>query len=147
MKFRKVFKTKYLMIQLLIRKVEKSILIHRLVYAVFKNRGELLPTSIEVNHIDSDPTNNRIDNLQAISKKENLKHSTLSQCWFREYCSRPIRKHREERKLKRIRNQIPKVLQKEMYCLNCKESTFEDGTLSICCKCLHILKIFPKNRI
>lgn len=49
---------------------------HRLVYAWFKDD---IPAKYDVDHIDGDPMNNRLDNLQLLTRKENLARRTLTQ--------------------------------------------------------------------
>ena len=49
---------------------------HRLVYAWFKDD---IPAKYDVDHIDGDPMNNRLDNLQLLTRKENLAKRTLTQ--------------------------------------------------------------------
>ena len=48
----------------------------RLVYAWFKDD---IPANYDVDHIDGDPMNNRLDNLQLLTRKENLARRTLTQ--------------------------------------------------------------------
>ena len=49
---------------------------HRLVYAWFKDD---IPAKYDVDHIDGDPMNNNLDNLQLLTRKENLARRTLTQ--------------------------------------------------------------------
>ena len=49
---------------------------HRLVYAWFKDD---IPAKYDVDHIDGDPMNNSLDNLQLLTRKENLARRTLTQ--------------------------------------------------------------------
>lgn len=47
--------------------------VHRLVYEVFRRNGKELPLEIEIDHIDTNPENNSIENLRECSThKENL---------------------------------------------------------------------------
>ena len=49
---------------------------HRLVYAWFKDD---IPEKYDVDHIDGDTMNNSLDNLQLLTRKENLAKRTLTQ--------------------------------------------------------------------
>ena len=49
---------------------------HRLVYAWFKDD---IPANYDVDHIDGDTMNNSLDNLQLLTRKENLAKRTLTQ--------------------------------------------------------------------
>jgi len=61
--------------------------IHRLVWETFK--GEI-PADREIDHIDGDPHNNHIDNLQLITRRENVRK------WLKEEYGQLIRDHRDE---------------------------------------------------
>lgn len=50
----------------------KSYLVHRVVAAAFS--GEI-PDGFEINHIDGNKTNNRSDNLEIITRHENIRHA------------------------------------------------------------------------
>ena len=51
-------------------------LVHRLVYEAFN--GEI-PEGMQVNHIDEDKTNNRLDNLNLMTPKENINWGTRNE--------------------------------------------------------------------
>lgn len=52
---------------------KNSVFIHKLVSAVFIG---LCPKGMEVNHIDLNKTNNRVDNLEYLTHVDNVKHVT-----------------------------------------------------------------------
>lgn len=51
----------------------KHYLIHRLVWETFKGK---IPAGLEVNHLDEDKTNNCLDNLELLTRKENNNYGT-----------------------------------------------------------------------
>lgn len=55
---------------LLINTGDKLEYVHRLVYRLF--RGEI-PKDMEINHIDGNKQNNKIDNLELVTRQENLR--------------------------------------------------------------------------
>ncbi len=52
--------------------VNKNMLVHRLVGEAFIPNPENKP---DINHIDGDPSNNHIDNLEWNTRKENMRHA------------------------------------------------------------------------
>lgn len=62
----------YLHVQLYKAHVPATVLVHKVVAQAFIDNPEGKP---EVNHIDSDRTNNRVSNLEWATKSENMKHS------------------------------------------------------------------------
>lgn len=64
--------TKYLKVTIRNENGIKQKLIHRLVAETFLDNPNNLP---EVDHIDCNPSNNNVENLQWISKKDNLEKS------------------------------------------------------------------------
>lgn len=53
---------------------KKNHLVHRLVAKTFLSNPQKLP---DVNHIDENKINNQIDNLEWVSRKQNMNHGTL----------------------------------------------------------------------
>jgi hypothetical protein len=145
----KVYKSNYYGYPITVDKKRVKLGINRLVYIVFKLNGEiaLLPSTSDINHIDRNVKNNHISNLQCTSRAQNLKHATLTPCWFYEFRKRPMKTFENDRALKRIRGYVSEEGMKKMVCLNCRASTFEDKTLTICKVCLHILKVFPRHKL
>ena len=66
----------YLKVYLSKNKETKTCLVHRLVAEVFLPNPDNLP---EVNHIDEDKTNNRVDNLEWKSHRDNCNHGTRNE--------------------------------------------------------------------
>ena len=66
----------YLKVHLSKNKETKDCYVHRLVAETFITNPENLP---EVNHIDEDKTNNRVDNLEWKSHKDNCNHGTRNE--------------------------------------------------------------------
>lgn len=60
----------YLRVDILTEGKRKTYLVHRLVAQEFVEAGS--PEQNTVDHIDGDKTNNRADNLQYLSRKENV---------------------------------------------------------------------------
>lgn len=63
----------YLQVCLSIKGSRKHYFIHRLVYETFYGK---IPEGLVINHIDEDKTNNYLDNLEAITQKENINYGT-----------------------------------------------------------------------
>lgn len=74
----KPFKTKknYLQVALFKGEKKKQLFVHRLVYEAFN--GEI-PEGMEINHIDENPLNNRLDNLNLMTHIDNMNYGTRNQ--------------------------------------------------------------------
>ena len=66
----------YLQVHLSKNKITKTFLVHRLVSEIFIPNPNNLT---EINHIDEDKTNNRVDNLEWKSHKDNCNHGTRNE--------------------------------------------------------------------
>lgn len=64
---------RYLMVKLVHLGIEKTVSVHRLVASAFIPNPE---HRREVNHIDANPENNRVTNLEWATKDENMRHAT-----------------------------------------------------------------------
>ncbi len=73
LKFR-ITKTGYYRVMLQSNCFKKELLIHRLVAIAFLEADKNKP---DVNHIDSNKSNNKLENLEWVTKSENIKHSYL----------------------------------------------------------------------
>lgn len=62
----------YLKVRLCLRGVETELFVHRLVAAAFVPNPDGKP---EVNHRDADKKNNAADNLEWVTRSENMKHA------------------------------------------------------------------------
>lgn len=54
--------------------INKKILVHRAVWEAFNGP---IPEGLDIDHIDGDPSNNSLSNLQAISHSENIKKRNI----------------------------------------------------------------------
>lgn len=73
-KLLKVFnRRKYVGVQLCKNSIKKKYMVHRLVYEAFV--GEI-PDGMQVNHINEDKTDNRLENLNLMTPKENTNWGT-----------------------------------------------------------------------
>lgn len=95
----------YLRLKLCINNTSKRISIHRLVAQVFIPNLDNKP---QVNHIDGDKTNNRVDNLEWVTNQENVKHA-----W-----STGLAQITDEARKKMSKNNTNK---KQVMCMNTKE--------------------------
>lgn len=103
----KVESNGYLRISLYNNKKGHSVSVHKLVAEAFLGRR---PDGMQVNHIDGDKTNNKVDNLEYCTCSENIKHAydagLKEKC--REHGSSMFKMN--EGKLKAYRNRISKAV-------------------------------------
>ena len=72
----RIKKDGYVTIRLSKEGLDKQKLVHRLVYEAFNGT---IPEGMQVNHIDEDKTNNRLDNLNLMTCKENNNFGTRNE--------------------------------------------------------------------
>lgn len=63
----------YLLVSLSKNGKPKTYKIHRLVWKTFNGK---IPEGMQINHIDEDKSNNRLDNLELMTCKENINYGT-----------------------------------------------------------------------
>ena len=76
----------YLEVRLYKNRVAKMHKVHRLVAKAFIPNDDLFADTI--NHIDEDKTNNRVENLEWMSRDDNIRYSTLGS---KSSCAKPVR--------------------------------------------------------
>lgn len=102
----------------------KNFLVHCLVWEVFKGKK---PEGYEVNHINEDKTDNRLCNLNLMTRKENCNHGT--------------RNRRIGKKLSKPVGQftLDGVLVKIWECAKeCGRNGYSQGNVSACCRNCYI---------
>lgn len=111
----------YLCVELFKKNKRKHFRIHRLVMMAFNDNSD---HKLDINHIDGNKYNNKIDNLEWCTRKENLKHAV------RTGLNKQSIKIVAEKNNKIIKcysiadsyNQIKKIEN-----INCKEKTFKEN--------------------
>ena len=74
-------------------------LIHRLVFDSFVG----ITDGLEINHLDEDKENNRLDNLELITHEDNLKKYRENHPFFMNYMSQKSSLKRQEKKIEKMR--------------------------------------------
>ena len=74
-------------------------LIHRLVFDSFIG----ITDGLEINHLDEDKENNRLDNLELITHEDNLKKYRENHPFFINYMSQKSSLKRQEKKIEKMR--------------------------------------------
>ncbi len=64
---------KHCMVSLCVDGVTKSVLVHRLIWEAFNGS---IPSGMEIDHIDRNPSNNRIDNLRIATRLQNSRNNS-----------------------------------------------------------------------
>lgn len=98
----------------------KRFQVHRLVYQTFV--GEI-PEGMQVNHIDEDKTNNRVDNLNLMTPKENVNWGTRNERSAEKHSKQVIQYNLEGNEI----NRFPSTREVE------RTLGFAHGYISACC--------------
>ena len=69
-------RTGYYIIELCKQSIKKKYQVHRLIYEVFNGQ---IPEGYEINHLDERPVNNRLENLNLVTHKENCNWGTRNE--------------------------------------------------------------------
>lgn len=64
---------KHLRVKLSVLGIKRLIFVHRLVADAFIGKR---PNEMDTNHIDGDPTNNHVSNLEYVTRSQNMKHKS-----------------------------------------------------------------------
>lgn len=106
--------------------VQKHYKVHRLVWSAFNGQ---IPQGYEINHIDENPSNNRLENLNLMTHKENINYGTRNE--------RSAKKHINGKKSKSVLQfdlnnnlvkEYPSIRQVE------RETGFANQNIVNCCK-------------
>ena len=110
----------YLQVELCKNKETKHCFVHRLVGEAFLPNPDNLP---EINHIDEDKTNNRVDNLEWKNHRDNLNHGTHNERMAKTK-SKPV-----------LQLTLTGELIREWESTNeCGRNGFNQGAVAACCR-------------
>ena len=121
----------YLFVTFLKNSKKKHHSVHRLVFEAFNGK---IPDGFEVNHIDENPSNNRLDNLNLMTHKENVNWGTAQKrraekqkgqkrCDVTERLSKPV-----------VQSTLDGVFIKVWSStMECGRNGFSNGDVSLCC--------------
>lgn len=62
----------YYRINLCLDMKRETVFVHRIVWEAFNG---VIPDTLQINHIDGNKTNNRLDNLELVTASENIQHA------------------------------------------------------------------------
>ena len=115
----------YLKVHLSKNKETKDCYVHRLVAETFITNPENLP---EVNHIDEDKTNNRVDNLEWKSHKDNCNHGTRNE--------RAAKANTNGKLSKRVLqlSLTGDLIREWPSTMECERNGFHQGAVAACCQ-------------
>lgn len=127
-KYLKLVKTQngYLQVGLCKNGEEKKFKIHRLVWQSLK--GEI-PTDLEINHIDEVKTNNSIENLELVTRKENNNYGTRTARAAKARINHPMR----SKTVVGIKKDLSEILQYPSIMEASRDRGFDQGAISSCC--------------
>ena len=104
----------------------KQCLVHRLIAQTFLPNPDNLP---EINHIDEDKTNNRVDNIEWKSHKDNINHGTRNERVSKAEINDPNKSKRV------IQLTLDGVLIREWPSASeCGRNGFNKGHVAACCR-------------
>lgn len=118
----------YLVVELWKNKEKKRCLVHRIVAETFLENPENKP---EINHIDEDKTNNRVDNLEWCEHKYNMNYGTRN-----ERAAKAISKAMTNGKLSKRVLQLSltgHLIREWESTAECGRNGFSHGAVSACC--------------
>lgn len=117
--------TGYMHIMLCKNQTNKTFRLHRLVWESFNGK---IPDGMQINHIDEDKTNNRLDNLNLMTPKENVNYGTCLE-----------RRSKTNTNGKKSKPVLQYTLDGELVAeypslMECKRNGFDLSSVSACCR-------------
>ena len=120
----------YLQVQLSKNGKRKTFRVNRLVAETFLENPDNLP---EVNHIDEDKTNNRVDNLEWKSHKDNCNHGTRNERVAK--TNSKVQKNNQKKSKKVLQFTLDGVFIREWpSARECGRNGFDYSNVAACCR-------------